>query len=114
MIASTHKPSAAMPYRNAYNNLLNTKFTTSATDFCNDFQRNLQNFRNAAASLEAMNENSMKYGISEGMASIMFFQGTAHISWLETWRATGALEKDQQSFAPVEQMTATLRAVSGN
>ncbi|KAI0991818.1 hypothetical protein K3495_g16369, partial [Podosphaera aphanis] len=43
----------------------------------------------------------------------MFFEGTAHIEWLETWRATGAMDRDQQTFASLEQMMATLRSVSG-
>ncbi|KAI0999839.1 hypothetical protein K3495_g8358 [Podosphaera aphanis] len=114
VIANTHKPSAGMPYRNAYKKLLSTKFTTTATDFCNNFQRNLQNFRNAATNLETMAETSLKFTISDGMASIMFFEGTSHISWLETWMATGALDINQQSFAPLDQMMATLRAVSGD
>ncbi|KAI0995931.1 hypothetical protein K3495_g12250 [Podosphaera aphanis] len=107
MIADTHKPSAATPYRSSYTKLLNTEFISTATEYCNDFQRNLQNFRNAASNLEKMTSTSAQYGITDGMASIMFFEGTTHISWLETWRATGALDRDQHSYASLEQMMAT-------
>ncbi|KAI0993358.1 hypothetical protein K3495_g14826 [Podosphaera aphanis] len=112
LIADTHKPSVATPFHNAYVRLVKTKLTTTANEYCTEFQRNLQKFRNAASSLELINTKSIKYGISEGMVSIMFFEGTAHVEWVETWRATGAMDRDQQTFASLEQMMATLRSVS--
>ncbi|KAI0996910.1 hypothetical protein K3495_g11273, partial [Podosphaera aphanis] len=55
LIADTHKPSVATPYRNAYVRLVKTKLTTTANEYCTEFQRNLQKFRNAASSLELIN-----------------------------------------------------------
>ncbi|KAI0992451.1 hypothetical protein K3495_g15734, partial [Podosphaera aphanis] len=114
MISNTHKPSAAIPYRSCFKKLITTKFTTTATNYCNEFLRNLSNFRNAAANLESTVKNSQEYGISDGLASIMFFEGTAHIDWLETWRATGAVDRERHAYASLEQMMASLRDTSGD
>ncbi|KAI1005086.1 hypothetical protein K3495_g3130 [Podosphaera aphanis] len=109
IVVDIHKPSTAMPCRSSY-----TKFISTATEFCNDFQQNLQNFRNAASDLKKMTSTSTQYGITDGMASIIFFEGTAHISWLKTWRAAGASDRDQHSYASLEQMMATLRDVAAD
>lgn len=99
MITNTKKPSIILPYRSAYNNLIGTKSTTNVTEFCNNFHRNLQNYRYAANNLESSFTSTVKYGITDRIDSIMFLEGTYHAHWLETWRATGAVDGDQYTCA---------------
>lgn len=84
MVANTHKASAIIPYRKSYKKLINTKFTTSATDYCDEFQKNFSNFCNAAVNLQSIIKGSIDYGTSDGYAAMMFFEGTPCIGWLET------------------------------
>lgn len=99
MIVDTHEPSVALSCREAYNKIVRTKFTSKATWYYSTFQRDLQNFRNAATSLESLGSVSLEYSIQEAYIYLIYLEGTKHIDSSDTWRETGAVDNDQHVFA---------------
>lgn len=114
MVAETHKPLMIMLYNEAYDQLISTKFTTTATEYCTDFQRNLQNFSDAAVNLASVVFTCQNYNVTDGMACLIFFKGTTHVEWLQAWIEIGTVGQDSLGFVPLEKMIAALRSVSGS
>ena len=111
-ISEANKPSIMNPFHEAWYKLWFTKFRTTADQYCLDFQRNLQGARSAGASALADFPDG-DYSLGPSIISWMFFLGTMHIPWLDTWRAVGAIGGNRLQFAPLDVMMATLRSTAG-
>ena len=101
-IANTYKPSMIVPYRRALRRLLNVKFTHDGDQYCDEFQKAYQGLNNSAQSMNELTGTS--YEMTPGVAAALFVEGTEGTNWLETWRATGALNSNQLSLAPIDHI----------
>jgi hypothetical protein len=113
-IVQANRPSIMNPFHEAWTKFLATKFRTTADQYCTEFQRNLQGARSAAASAK-LDFPKGEYDLGSSIVTWLFYQGTIHIPWLDTWRVVGAVGAPNKGvqFASLEEMMATLRSTAG-
>ncbi|POS86093.1 hypothetical protein EPUL_001039 [Erysiphe pulchra] len=113
-VAKSREEGATVPYQSAMGNLLNTKFTTTAKDYCGNFMWNYMGVNSAAESMVPRSSNSdtvNPFVIPHGVASHLFIIGTEAIEWLSTWRQTKVFDSNNH-YVSLETMMSTLRQTS--
>ncbi|KAI0996730.1 hypothetical protein K3495_g11452 [Podosphaera aphanis] len=107
-IANTRKETATAPYASSLETFLRTKFVSTANDYINRFQVNLQALQEAAEILHTSTGDD--YHVTKGQAAAIFVLGTKHIPWLSTWNDLGA-RTENNGYVSLETMMSTLRVV---
>ncbi|KAI0992006.1 hypothetical protein K3495_g16180, partial [Podosphaera aphanis] len=110
-VSKSREEGATVPYQTAMRNLLNTKFTTTAEDYCDNFMRNYLGVNSAAESMIPQPSNSdtvNPFVIPHGVASHLFIIGTEAVEWLSTWRQTKVFDNSNR-YVSLETMMSTLR-----
>ncbi|KAI0992714.1 hypothetical protein K3495_g15471 [Podosphaera aphanis] len=107
-IANTRKETATAPYASSLETFLRTKFVSTADDYINRFQVNLQALQEAAEILHTSTGDD--YHVTKGQAAAIFVLGTKHIPWLSTWNDLGA-RTENNGYVSLETMMSTLRVV---
>eukprot|EP01000_Liburna_glaciale_P003609 NODE_297_length_1234_cov_1466.945992_g176_i0.p1 GENE.NODE_297_length_1234_cov_1466.945992_g176_i0~~NODE_297_length_1234_cov_1466.945992_g176_i0.p1 ORF type:complete len:223 (-),score=18.05 NODE_297_length_1234_cov_1466.945992_g176_i0:63-731(-) len=110
-VAKSREEGVTVPYQTAMRNLLNTKFSTTVEDYCDNFIRNYLGVNSAGESMIRQSSNSdtvNPFVIPHGIASHLFIIGTEAVEWLSTWRQTKVFDNSNH-YVSLETMMSTLR-----
>ncbi|KAI0991327.1 hypothetical protein K3495_g16860, partial [Podosphaera aphanis] len=84
-VSNVREEGATTPWETAVRNLLSTRFTSTANNYCNEFMQNFLDVNSAAESMMPTIPGSSKdtqrniFEISPGFAGFMFIMGTEGI-----------------------------------
>lgn len=116
-VLSVREEGANTPWETSVRELLMTKLTSNADNYCNLFMQYYLDANNAAQSMPTLNaeglngDQGISFGISAGLAGYLFVLGTEGITWLDTWRQTKIYDVNNK-YVPLDVMMSTLRQVA--
>ncbi|POS82225.1 hypothetical protein EPUL_006458 [Erysiphe pulchra] len=105
------------PWETAVRNLLTTKLTSTADNYCNEF---LQHYLDTNSAAEKMpnpsagslsGDNKISFEVSAGLAGYLFVLGTDGIKWLDIWRQKKVYDTSNK-YVSLDIMMSTLRQVA--